>query len=176
MLASPLSTQFFAQFRRRTSDFSAPSTRTTQSRTAATLCTSRYNMDRFVRRNHRALRRLRNKNAQNSATNSRIFCRKIARSRRRTRTFFRAKHDADSSNTCSDIVRVSRSTLGGCTRVACRHRRKSATNSGVVDANFCATSTPHEQLFGTKHAHDSIKNCSNAMHFSLRCKSIRATK
>ena len=64
-----LSTQIFARLRRRTSDSSAPNTRTTQSRTAATLCTARYNMDRFVSRNDRALRRLRNKkfvkNAQN---------------------------------------------------------------------------------------------------------------
>ena len=75
-----LSTQIFARLRRRTSDCSAPNTRTTQSRTAATPCTSRCYVNRFVTRNDRAFRPLRNKNAQNSATNSRIFCRKIARS------------------------------------------------------------------------------------------------
>ena len=60
-----LSTQIFARLRRRTSDSSAPNTRTTQSKTAATPCTSRCYVNRFVRRNDRALRRLRNKNAQN---------------------------------------------------------------------------------------------------------------
>ena len=45
-----------------------------------------------------------------------------------------------------------------------------ATNSGVVDAIFCASSTPDARVFGSARATDSMQHFCDVRKFSQRCR------
>ena len=45
-----------------------------------------------------------------------------------------------------------------------------STNSGVVDAIFCASSTPDARVFGSARATDSMQHFCDVRKFSQRCR------
>ena len=106
----------------------------------------------------------------------RIFC-TIAQSPRRTRAFSalnsvptRVEATPTACDLQNGIVGKENAKFARRAPKAWSIRGNFATNSGVVDAIFCASSTPDARLFGSALATDSMQHFCDVRKSSQRCR------